>query len=146
MRRQLRSATAADWSCGTRVTTARSASPAGTLRTSAGRTFAAMPRSTNQTSPRSGTGIRRLLAAIEIGKHDVRREYEVVICWKIVRRRCDPTQQFREDFRAVCVGKRLKFFERFPGRLSHECRVAPSVLNVNLTPRYTTACDRKVVP
>lgn len=39
--------------CGTSVTSARSVSSAGMLTTSAGRTFAAMPRSTNQTSPRA---------------------------------------------------------------------------------------------
>jgi len=39
---------------GTRVTSARSVSSIGTLRTSAGRTFAVRPKSTSQTSPRSG--------------------------------------------------------------------------------------------
>jgi hypothetical protein len=44
--------------CGTSVTKARSLSSAGMLMTSAGRTFAAMPRSTNQTSPRRGDVIQ----------------------------------------------------------------------------------------
>jgi hypothetical protein len=36
------------------VTKARSASPNGTLTTSADRTFPSIPRSNNQTSPRAG--------------------------------------------------------------------------------------------
>lgn len=43
---------------GTRVTSARSWSSAGTLIATAGRTFAAIPRSTSQTSPRRGTAIK----------------------------------------------------------------------------------------
>jgi hypothetical protein len=57
-----RRATNRDWRglvvCGTMVTRARSVSAAGTLTTNAGRTFAAMPRSTSQTSPRRATIIQ----------------------------------------------------------------------------------------
>ena len=48
--------------CGMSVTNDRSTSSAGTLRTRAGRTFAAMPRSTSQTSPRAGGFIPPTLA------------------------------------------------------------------------------------
>ena len=57
--------------CGTNVTRARSTSSAGMLMTSAGRTFAVMPRSTNQISPRFGfTG---LLAAVQFDKEPITR-------------------------------------------------------------------------
>jgi hypothetical protein len=45
----------------TSVTNARSIGPAGMLKTTHGRTFPTIPRSTIQTSPRLGTGIYRFL-------------------------------------------------------------------------------------
>jgi hypothetical protein len=57
--------------CGTNVTSALSASPAGTLMTSAGLTLAARPRSTSQTSPRCGVATLAL-ATVELYEDRVR--------------------------------------------------------------------------
>jgi hypothetical protein len=56
-RQRLRTETGVDLSCGGRWSSARSVSEAGTLSTRPGRTFAAIPRSPTQISPRSGVFI-----------------------------------------------------------------------------------------
>src|SRR5438876_586014 len=59
--------------CGTTVTNTRSCGSVGMLRIRHGRTFAAMPRSTIQTDPRSAAGVTGGLLRIQCCKQLVRQ-------------------------------------------------------------------------
>lgn len=100
------------------------------LRTSAGRTFAAIPRSTNQTSPRAAKSFR--LATIEIGEEAIGSGYGIFVLWQIVRSQGHPTREFGQDFRPILIRQRLEFLEQLLGGVRHEIRVARCVLCVKL--------------
>ena len=130
------SASNCDWRglvvCGTRVTSARSVSAAGTLMTRAGRTLAVIPRSTSHTSPRRGLATT-LLATIQVSEKTVGGRDEVLVVGKIVRRLGHASRKLRDDFGSIALGQRFEFFDQFLRRLRHETRVPRCVLEVKLS-------------
>lgn len=109
--------------CGTNVTNARSASVGGTLRTNAGRTFAVMPKSTSQTSPRTAMSLSGF-AFVEREKDLIGQPDEIVACREIVIRLGGPSQQLGKDFLPLSRCERLDGLDRAFGCLRHRRRVA----------------------
>lgn len=108
--------------CGTKVASARSTSSAGMLMTSAGRTLAVMPRSTNQISPRFG--LTALLAPVQPVEEPINRGNQVRVLREIVRLQCRPAEEFREYGGLFGLGQLVEVSEHLPGRLGHGFRVA----------------------
>jgi hypothetical protein len=106
-------------------------SSAGTLTASAGRTLAAMTRSTNQTSPVAGISFR-LLVTIELDKQAVGSRNDVVVVRQIVGSQGHATYQLRNNLRPIAIGKRVEFVEQLLGTFGHEIRFAFGVLGGKL--------------
>jgi hypothetical protein len=93
--------------CGIRVTKARSCSKAGTLNTKQGRTFAAIPKSTNHTSPLRGSAIFALFS-IESEKQLVGHCRQLVIRKGIGRQVNASAQYFRRQFPLILRRQGIK--------------------------------------
>ena len=105
------------------MTSARSLSSAGTLMTTAGRTLAAIPRSTSQTSPRCGDSLR-LLVSIEFDEEPIRGRHQIVVLGEIVRSNGRSTEQFSDEFCPVFVRQGVEFVQQPPRGLRHGFRLA----------------------
>ncbi len=101
------------------MTKARSVSAGGALSTTAGRTFAVMPRSTSHTSPRAAMSVAGF-ALVEFEEDLVCERHEIGVYREIVVGLGHAPQQLGNDFLSLRRWKRLDGVEHALGCLRHD--------------------------